>query len=413
VKPRPRRPGARRAAVRRVLATLALCAAASACTADGRHRILVALFEDVPDAGSDPTTAVVVRRPRRPPPPTPPPTPTPLPAADADAAAFRTWDDVLLRLPKNHVGDPDWVRALDSGMIAPRPGIAPEAAAEDVLDLETEMTAPSAPALSVVFSHSTHTAWLSCANCHPAPFAMEAGAAAAGSGDIHDDQHCGACHGKVAFGIADGCTLCHLRRLPRDSADHIDWSEALASHAITPGDGPRRAATPSSPLDLDIEYAAAAQPAFRSLFSHRTHTQWLSCANCHPRLFPEGPDRLGGTDLHSRQRCGACHGAVAFGQTEGCKRCHPAFEQSRHHHNSLDLDVPAPARPGAVFSHKIHTPWVECASCHGDLYAAAPATAGTTAADFYGGRYCSQCHGDVARDLVARCQPCHAADHDT
>jgi c(7)-type cytochrome triheme protein len=397
-----------RAAVRRLVAALVLSTAAVACSTDARHRVLVALFEDVPADGGDAGSVEFRRAPRRPAPPTPIPTPTPAPAADADVSAFRTWDDVLLRLPKNHAGGPDWQRALDSGIIAPRPGIEADAPAGEELDLDVELAASSEPALAVVFSHRTHTEWLSCANCHPDLFAMETGAAAGGAASMHDQRHCGACHGAVAFSIADGCTLCHLQRLPRDSADHVDWSAALTSHAITPGDGPRGAPA----LDLDIEYPAAAQPMFRSVFSHRVHTELLSCANCHPRLFAKSAAHLAGSELHGAERCGACHGPVAFGQTEGCQRCHPAFEQARHHHNSLDLDVPAPARSGTVFSHKIHTPWVECASCHGDLYAPAPATEGATAADLYSGRYCSQCHGDVASDLVARCQPCHAGSDD-
>ena len=59
------------------------------------------------------------------------------------------------------------------------------------------------------------------------------------------------------------------------------------------------------------------------VFPHRQHTAWLDCTNCHDQLFQQ---KAGGTMINmflilQGEKCGVCHGAVAFPLTE-CARCH-------------------------------------------------------------------------------------------
>ncbi len=400
-----------RSALSRLLAVLVATLSVVGCSSESRHQVFALVFEESP--GNAAPAAPVIRSPRHP----LPPTPTPTPAAEADhpgaAVALTTWDDVVRLLPKDHVGNPDWSAALDEKVIAPRAGVAPDAPESEVLTLDVELVAKSDPAFTVVFSHQKHGAWLTCANCHTNMFEMKAGATKMAPADLHRDHYCAACHGKVAFDMASGCQLCHLRNLPKDANDRIDWTRALAAKLIAPGLGPRGPSIDQPALDLDVELTPPAQPALKGVFSHATHTKWLACANCHPRLFPQQANGAGleGADLHARRYCGACHGSVAFGLIGTCGRCHPALEKARQHQEVFDLDVEVTPKSQpttrTIFSHKTHR-WVECPSCHTNLYEVAAQAATTSPADLYNGKYCATCHGKVTSDLITQCQRCHA-----
>jgi c(7)-type cytochrome triheme protein len=299
-------------------------------------------------------------------------------------------------------------------VIAPRPGIAPDATEADVLTLDVDLTAKSDPAFTVTFSHRTHGVWLTCPNCHTDLFEMKPGAAPIAPTTVHGERSCGACHGKVAFDIATGCLLCHLRTLPQDANDRVDWNRALADKRIAPRAGKDAQAVDQPTLDLDVEFTPKAQPALKAVFSHTSHTQWLACSNCDPRLFPmqAGMDGVTPGELHARRYCGACHGTVSFGMIGACGQCHPALQKARQHQEVLDLDIEitTKAQPASriIFSHKTHR-WVECASCHTRLFESAAGASTMPPAEIYGGKYCAVCHGKVTADLIAPCQRCHAA----
>lgn len=107
-------------------------------------------------------------------------------------------------------GNVDWGEALRRRLIAPRPSVTgkrPERPPDlpDVLMPRTEQL----PA--VVFSHASHGAWLACVNCHPSPFVAKSAGNPMTMATIRAGQHCGACHGKVAFPITQ-CERCHRGR---------------------------------------------------------------------------------------------------------------------------------------------------------------------------------------------------------
>lgn len=386
------------------------------CGRDGRYRLLSILFEDVPPPGSDSSAEPVIRQPRRPPLATSTPTSTPAgtPSAQQTPTTFSTWDDVLRVFPKDAQGRPDWNAALDDKLIAPKAAITPGAVDEPSEVPDVELKPASDGAFSVVFSHQKHTQWLACESCHPRLFEPDSSVAIP-AGEAHTRKYCGACHGRVAFEIVNGCTRCHLRGLPADSGGGVDWNRALAEKRIDPGT--RGTAKPSVDRSFgqELEMVPPSQPNMRARFPHAEHERWLSCANCHPRPFPQrvGASHGEGQDLHSPRYCGSCHGTVSFGITGQCARCHPTIENTRHHQSSLDLDVEVASttRPPSrtTFSHKVHTPYLECANCHTDVLVAPQGAKRVSVDELAQGEVCGACHGQLAFDLMARCQRCHPA----
>jgi c(7)-type cytochrome triheme protein len=67
-------------------------------------------------------------------------------------------------------------------------------------------------------------------------------------------------------------------------------------------------------------------------FPHRQHTAWLDCTNCHDSLFQQTPgtSKINMFLILSGEKCGLCHGAVAFPLTE-CRRCHSVERGSPEH----------------------------------------------------------------------------------
>lgn len=110
--------------------------------------------------------------------------------------------------------------------------------------------------------------------------------------------------------------------LPLDANGFPDWMRALREGHIKPRasvDGRETMA----PLDLDIVMKNTREmPWVR--FPHRAHTEWLDCANCHPRPFEAraGATKIQMADIFRGQYCGMCHDKVAFITFFSCQRCH-------------------------------------------------------------------------------------------
>jgi c(7)-type cytochrome triheme protein len=110
-------------------------------------------------------------------------------------------------LPYDANGFPDWMRALNLGLITPRTGLHGSEKME-VLDLDIVMRNTKEMPY-VRFPHRTHTLWLACTNCHPEPFETRAGAAKILMSDIFRGEYCGKCHDRVAFITFFSCSRCH------------------------------------------------------------------------------------------------------------------------------------------------------------------------------------------------------------
>ncbi|MBI2307362.1 MAG: hypothetical protein HYU78_08670 [Rhodocyclales bacterium] len=124
-----------------------------------------------------------------------------------DRGKLQRIDEATRHLPYDAVGFPDWMRALREGKITPRYNVRGDAKPE-LLDLDIIMrNTKEMP--NVRFPHLSHTLWLACANCHPAPFKAQKGANTIRMADIFRGEYCGMCHDRVAFITFFSCNRCH------------------------------------------------------------------------------------------------------------------------------------------------------------------------------------------------------------
>lgn len=116
-----------------------------------------------------------------------------------------------------------------------------------------------------------------------------------------------------------------FKKLPKDDEDNIDWMAALADKIITPrGTIDPKAPDEGKTTDDDIELATSGKPARMVIFSHASHTQWLTCTNCHSAIFKReaGSAKITMDAIDDGKYCGVCHDKVAIAQPSGCKGCH-------------------------------------------------------------------------------------------
>ncbi len=113
-----------------------------------------------------------------------------------------------------------------------------------------------------------------------------------------------------------------MANFPRDGQGVIDWVKTLETGLIDP----RKSLDGTGdmfPVDFDIIFKnTQSMPYVR--FPHRQHTEWLTCANCHPLIFipQKGANPVSMSSIIQGEYCGVCHGKVAFPPTMNCGRCH-------------------------------------------------------------------------------------------
>lgn len=111
--------------------------------------------------------------------------------------------------------------------------------------------------------------------------------------------------------------------MPKGRAgNYVDWVKSLKDGVIKPRynkDDPKEEAVV---FDLDIiREVKGSMPDV--VYPHDRHTMWLDCSNCHPDIFiPEkGKNQISMAMIIMGQKCGVCHGKVAFPVSE-CRLCH-------------------------------------------------------------------------------------------
>jgi c(7)-type cytochrome triheme protein len=111
--------------------------------------------------------------------------------------------------------------------------------------------------------------------------------------------------------------------LPRSvSGNQVDWVKALREQRIAPRADRLDPKADMTVMDLNIvREVKGSMPDV--VFPHKQHTEWLDCANCHPAIFvpQKGANQISMAAILLGQKCGVCHGKVAFPVSE-CRMCH-------------------------------------------------------------------------------------------
>ena len=106
------------------------------------------------------------------------------------------------------------------------------------------------------------------------------------------------------------------------SGNAVDWVKSQQDGTISPIYNHLDENEKALPMDLHIQMQVKGTMPDVS-FPHNTHTQLLECANCHTDIFipKKGANPMSMAQIMLGQKCGVCHGSVAFPVTE-CRRCH-------------------------------------------------------------------------------------------
>jgi c(7)-type cytochrome triheme protein len=117
-----------------------------------------------------------------------------------------------------------------------------------------------------------------------------------------------------------------LDSLPKGHGGEVNWTAAVLEGYISPRGSLDPDAEEMPPLDLNIFIEAKVPLMANVLFPHSIHTYWLSCNNCHPKIFiPQaGANPITMLEIFDGKWCGRCHGKVAFKfyPIANCRRCH-------------------------------------------------------------------------------------------
>lgn len=111
--------------------------------------------------------------------------------------------------------------------------------------------------------------------------------------------------------------------LPKSpSGNYVDWVKALNAAKINPRYD--RLDPTAKPIVMDLNIVREVKGSMPNVvYPHKQHTEWLDCSNCHPAIFipQKGANQISMAAILMGQKCGVCHGKVAFPIAE-CRRCH-------------------------------------------------------------------------------------------
>ena len=127
------------------------------------------------------------------------------------APSRRAYDALAQAMPVYGGRYVDWEAAEARGLVKPLDFVEGLSTRRDVMkiDADVPLKAKGTWLGDVTFSHAKHAVWSGCEACHPELFpSTRRGSAALDMEAIKAGRYCGACHGRVAFPVAQ-CQRCH------------------------------------------------------------------------------------------------------------------------------------------------------------------------------------------------------------
>jgi len=111
--------------------------------------------------------------------------------------------------------------------------------------------------------------------------------------------------------------------MPKSFAgNRINWVEALSAKKINPRWD--KTDVNATPIVMDLNIVREVKGSMPDVvYPHKQHTEWLDCSNCHPGIFvpQKGANAISMAAILLGEKCGVCHGKVAFPVSE-CRLCH-------------------------------------------------------------------------------------------
>jgi c(7)-type cytochrome triheme protein len=107
-----------------------------------------------------------------------------------------------------------------------------------------------------------------------------------------------------------------------NDGNRVDWVKSLNESKINPRFD--RNDPNAKPMVMDMNIVREVKGSMPDVvYPHKEHTQWLDCSNCHPAIFipQKGANQISMAAILLGQKCGVCHGKVAFPVSD-CRRCH-------------------------------------------------------------------------------------------
>jgi len=118
--------------------------------------------------------------------------------------------------------------------------------------------------------------------------------------------------------------------LPKSLAgNRINWVKAIEEGKINPRWD--RTDPAAAPVVIDLNIVREVKGSMPDVvYPHKQHTEWLDCSNCHPAIFnpQKGSNAISMAAILLGEKCGVCHGKVAFPVSE-CRLCHSKKKELR------------------------------------------------------------------------------------
>ncbi len=112
--------------------------------------------------------------------------------------------------------------------------------------------------------------------------------------------------------------------VPSKFGNHVDWVKSLREGKINPRYD--RLDPKAQPIIMDLNIVREVKGSMPDVvYPHAQHTEWLDCSNCHPAIFipQKGANQISMAAILMGQKCGVCHGKVAFPiNAKTCRKCH-------------------------------------------------------------------------------------------
>jgi c(7)-type cytochrome triheme protein len=109
---------------------------------------------------------------------------------------------------------------------------------------------------------------------------------------------------------------------PASWGNQVNWVKSLWDGKINPRYD--RLDPKAEPIVFDLNIVREVKGTMPDVvYPHKQHTEWLDCSNCHPAIFipQKGANQISMASILLGQKCGVCHGKVAFPVSE-CRLCH-------------------------------------------------------------------------------------------